>query len=599
MRIFKIIAAVCIVLLISPADAQTITTSLGAEVRDVSELNIGFNRRSDPGTWWTDSSFINLVAEMNPDVVRYPAGTQANYWDWNSGQFIPNTDKTWGNKEVVTIPTFVNALPGRTKVVYVVNIARPTPSTGIAVNASEAILKSDATLNLKITDMLAAIAQFVSQGKTPYAIELGNEFYFGNIESGIYQIVQDEATGLFYSGWDEVNNQPFQSASKQDATDVTALFYLKQCKAIVTAIKAQYPNIKFALTTTKSGNRTSARVRWNNTIFDNLRNNPEFADLEQDIYAVTQHHYLNDSYGVQTVITNNATAKVAIAEGIQYPIDKQSDYDMVPNDYKIWYTEYGEVKGIAEETWASGLRYAALVYSWLNRGDQVEQLDYHYISDNNVVQVGSPMKLAPIGIATKLVAQASAEMTEMQRINFSTNPISVNGIESLFGYKFKNDTKETLLVININNRSFTDLQIGNLFSYSGSQTLTQYRSGAPYVAGVAEGDSNIRSINSNITDAFNARRFSISVIEVENTLNTDDFSLDEISIFPNPVKDKLTIESINELESVCIYTINGTKVYTTNTILNNSISLNTLASGLYILKVQTSKGLKIKKFIKE
>jgi hypothetical protein len=35
-------------------------------------MNIGFNRRSDKGTWWTDNSFINLVSEMNPDVVRYP-----------------------------------------------------------------------------------------------------------------------------------------------------------------------------------------------------------------------------------------------------------------------------------------------------------------------------------------------------------------------------------------------------------------------------------------------------------------------------------------------------------------------------------------------
>lgn len=580
--------------------SQTVTTTLDPIVRDVSEVNIGFNRRSDPGTWWTDASFINLLSQMNPDVVRYPAGTQANYWDWSTGQFLENTDKVWGNKEVVTIPTFVNALPSRTKAVYVVNIARPTPATGIDVNASEAILKSDATLNLKITDMLSAIDAFAQAGKLPYAIELGNEFYFGNIESGIFQIeeVDNNGTTEYYSGWDQVNNQPFQSSSKQDATDVTALFYLEQAKVIVNAIKALYPNMKFALCTTKSGNGTSARERWNNSIFDNLQNNPEFTTLSNDIDAVTQHHYLNDAYGVQTVITNNVEAKVAIAEGIQYPIDKQADYDLVPYDYKIWYTEYGVTKGIAEETWASGLRYAALLYSWFNRGDKVEQLLYHHISDNTIVQVGSPMKLAPIGIAQKLIAQAFVNMTEMQKINFSSNPISVNGIESLFGYKFINAEKETLLIININDADFTDVQLDNLFDYNGTQNLTQYRSVQPYVFGVAEGDSNILSTNTTISNTFNARGFSISVVEVENTLGLEDISKNSITVYPNPVKDVLTIEANTALKRIMVYSIDGSKVLTVKNIKNNSIDLSTLTSGMYLLKIETNKGSEFKKLIK-
>jgi hypothetical protein len=580
--------------------SQTVTTTLDPIVRDISEVNIGFNRRSDPGTWWTDASFINLLSQMNPDVVRYPAGTQANYWDWSTGQFLENTDKVWGNKEVVTIPTFVNALPSQTKAVYVVNIARPTPATGIDVNTTEAILKSDATLNLKITDMLSAIDAFAQAGKLPYAIELGNEFYFGNIESGIFQIeeVDNNGTTEYYSGWDQVNNQPFQSSSKQDATDVTALFYLEQAKVIVNAIKALYPNMKFVLCTTKSGNGTSARERWNNTIFDNLQNNPEFTTLSNDIDAVTQHHYLNDAYGVQTVITNNAEAKVAIAEGIQYPIDKQADYDLVPNDYKIWYTEYGVTKGIAEETWASGLRYAALVYSWFNRGDKVEQLLYHHISDNTIVQVGSPMKLAPIGIAQKLIAQAFVNMTEMQKINFSSNPISVNGIESLFGYKFINAEKETLLIININDADFTDVQLDNLFDYNGTQNLTQYRSVQPYVFGVAEGDSNILSTNTTISNTFNARGFSISVVEVENTLGLEDISNNSIKVYPNPVKDVLTIEANTALKRIMVNSIDGSKVLTVKNIKNNSIDLSTLTSGMYLLKIETNKGSEFKKLIK-
>ena len=572
--------------------AQT-STSLDANIRDVSNLDIGFNRRSDQGTWWTDNSFIDLVSEMNPDVVRYPAGTQANYWDWREGKFLENTDKDWSNKEVVTIPTFVNALPSTTKAIYLVNMARPTPVTGVAVNASEAILKSQSTLNAKITDMLAAIAEFDALGKLPYAIELGNEFYFGNIESGIFQIV--ESGGLFYSGWDDANSQPFVSNSKADATEITAKFYLDQCKDVVAAIKTAYPSMKIIIMATKGG--TSARDRWNNTIFDELQNNPGYTSLKNDMYGVTQHFYIKD--GLLTPITDSASSKVAIAEGIEYPISKQSDYNLVPSDYKIWITEYGATKGIAEETWASAVRYAAFTYGWIELGDKIEQLDWHYISDNNVVNDdNSPMKLAPVGIAVKMLQQAAADMNEMQGISFTPNPISVNAVYSLYGFKFKNDQKETLFIFNTSESDFSQVQFSNLLTYSGQPTMTQYYSSAPYVSGVYEGHSNIVSISSDVTDNVDINKFSLTVIEAENeTLNVSDFSANKTIVYPNPVKDVLKIISTNSILSITILNINGSKVYE-EIISDNKVDLSTLNSGIYFVKIKSDHDSVIKKLIK-
>lgn len=582
--IFKIFSIVFL-LSFSSIDAQVITTSLDPTIRDITELNIGFNRRSDQGTWWTDTSFINLVDDMNPDIVRYPGGTQANYWDWSTGQFIPNTDKVWNNKEVVTIPTFLNALPQRTKVVYVVNMARPTPATGIDVNASEAVLKSQTTLNAKITDMLNALAEFTNQGKTPYAVELGNEFYFGNIESGIFEII-DTGTD-FLSGWDTTNSQPYASSSKADATEITAKFYLDQCIDIVAAIKAVYPNMKFVLTTTKGG--TAARDRWNNTIFTELETNPNYLALKNDVYAVTQHHYLNDTYGVQTPISDNATAEVAIAEGIQYPIDKQVDYDVVPSDYKIWYTEYGEVKGIAEETWASAVRFEAFAYSWLNRGDKVGQLGWHYISDNNVVNDNSsPMKLAPVGIASKLLSQASADMTDMQKINFGNNPIAVNGVNALHGFTFKSNEKETVFIINISHTDFTQVPFSNLVTYTGQPIMTQYYSNAPYVSGVFEGDPNIVSNLSSVNNTVDIHKFSITIIEAPNsTLGLENTSIKQFSVYPNPFQDHIVLEDINTIKSVAIFNINGSLVFKTSQLESNILTLYNLPSGMYFTKIES------------
>lgn len=577
--------------------AQTITTSLEPTVHDITELDIGFNRRSDNGTWWTDASFINLVGEMNPDVVRYPGGTQANYWDWREGRFLENTDKNWGNKEILKIPQFLNALPSRTKIVYVVNLARPTPSTGISVTADEATLKSDATLNLKIADMIAALDEFVAQGKEPYAVEVGNEFYFGNIESGIFEI--KEIGGQFYSGWDEANNQPYVSADKKDATDITAAFYLKQCKTVVAQIKAAYPNIKFALVTTKGGNGNSARERWNNTIYDQLENNPEYAALQSDTYALTQHHYINDTYGDQTVISDINTAKIAISEGISYPTDKQSDYDMIPANYKIWYTEYGATKENAEETWATGMRYAAFTQSWLAMGSKVGQLDYHYISDNNVVKVASPMKLAPIGIAFKQLLSASADMTQLQQITFSNNPIAVNGIPSLHGYKFKNAEKETIFIINIGDSNISQVQFDNLLTYSGQPTMTQYYSNAPYISGVFEGNSNIISNMNTVNNSVAIPNFSITVIQAESgTLSVEETISASIKLYPNPIESKIHIQTTKQIEKVALYDSTGKLIQKHNTLSQNSIQVAHLQAGIYFITIETSEGIITKKLIK-
>ncbi|MCK5907091.1 MAG: hypothetical protein KAG37_05835, partial [Flavobacteriales bacterium] len=332
---------------------------------------------------------------MNPDVVRYPGGTQANYWDWRVGKFIDNTDKNWGTKEVLKIPEFIDFIPSRTKVIYVVNMARPTPATGVDVNSSEQILKSDATLDKMIIDMKAAITKFVSEGVTPYAIELGNEYYFGNEEGGIYHIIEG-SNNSYYAGRDAITGTGIEHSggsktqNKKDATVTNAKFYLQNCEKIVSEISQVHPNMKFALVSTKRGTGNSSREYWNNTIYDELEKSDIYPNLYTKITALTQHHYVDDNYGNQTVVTDIATAKVAISEGVSYPVDRTLDYEQAPSKFKIWFTEYGATKKNAETMWTTGMRSAALSLSWIDRGDKVGQLDYHYITDKNVVWPDEP-----------------------------------------------------------------------------------------------------------------------------------------------------------------------------------------------------------------
>lgn len=89
----------------------------------------------------------------------------------------------------------------------------------------------------------------------------------------------------------------------------------------------------------------------------------------------------------------------------------------MPDNYQIWYSEFGEVKLTAEDTWAAGVRYAAFNYGLLNLGSKADIFGYHHITDNNVIKVNdndeTQMRFASIGIATKLLMKARAEMTKM------------------------------------------------------------------------------------------------------------------------------------------------------------------------------------------
>ena len=232
-------------------------------------------------------------------------------------------------------------------------------------------------------------------------------------------------------------------------------------------------------------------------------------------------------------------------------------------------------------------------------GSKVGQLDYHYISDNNVVKVASPMKLAPIGIAFKQLLSASADMTQLQQITFSNNPIAVNGIPSLHGYKFKNAEKETIFIINIGDSNISQVQFDNLLTYSGQPTMTQYYSNAPYISGVFEGNSNIISNMNTVNNSVAIPNFSITVIQAESgTLSVEETISASIKLYPNPIESKIHIQTTKQIEKVALYDSTGKLIQKHNTLSQNSIQVAHLQAGIYFITIETSEGIITKKLIK-
>ena len=80
----------------------------------------------------------------------------------------------------------------------------------------------------------------------------------------------------------------------------------------------------------------------------------------------------------------------------------------------------------------------------------------------------------------------------------------------------------------------------------------------------------------------------------------DNFT-NNISIYPNPVKDRLYIETESEIEEVIVYDIYGRHQVTESPSHQEmiSIDISNLTSGVYFVKINTANGNIVKRFVKE
>lgn len=80
-------------------------------------------------------------------------------------------------------------------------------------------------------------------------------------------------------------------------------------------------------------------------------------------------------------------------------------------------------------------------------------------------------------------------------------------------------------------------------------------------------------------------------------LNTQKFNNFDFSLFPNPVKNELNINSKEKINSIEIYNVLGKKVLTSKNVSKN-IDISSLSKSVYLVKVFTDKGISTKKLVK-
>lgn len=72
-----------------------------------------------------------------------------------------------------------------------------------------------------------------------------------------------------------------------------------------------------------------------------------------------------------------------------------------------------------------------------------------------------------------------------------------------------------------------------------------------------------------------------------------------ISVYPNPAQNVLYIDSTDEVQSVKIYSVSGSVVISLDKLNGNSIDVSSLASGMYVVRIQTEDGNYTQKVFKK
>jgi hypothetical protein len=412
---------------------------------------------------------------------------------------------------------YLTGMSQNSSLIYMVNLARPVPETGIPVDTTEEVLKSQDVLNKKIADILSALEKMQALGKFPARIELGNEFYFHNDAAAIYAANPD--------------------------------LYLDHAAQLARAIRqkfssAAYPPFKIAVIATKGG--TASREKWNQAVFHKLETDAQFAS---DVDAVTMHWYISSEYGPQEDPVDAAGCMQMIAQAAKNMENQTlADYNSVPAGTELWSTEYG-IKGtyqVGRGTWADGMRAMAMALNYFGMGKNMTSLAFQYIRSDEVIDDNNVV--GPKGFALALLNRAARGKQHAENLVFSPNPFFVDHYPSLVGWKFWNDSVSACLIVNFSEKAIDTLDVSALFDKNDSVSIVQRYSRTPWQKGVNENNGISEEKKVLLPSVLHLPPFSVTYVKKQNAVlgiktpkvrDNEGFRL--FPNYPNPFRGKTTI----------------------------------------------------------
>ncbi|MEM7595069.1 MAG: hypothetical protein AAF383_26825 [Cyanobacteria bacterium P01_A01_bin.83] len=431
---------------------------------------------------WSDLDFIAAVQDLYAAKLRIPGGDVGNYWDWQRGGLIENADAL--RHKIKGLPAYTqefNSLPTGLPFFLRFKTHQYTASKlsdflqGLNATNTEPIFVLN-MLTSSLESQLEMLRYARDLGIEIKQVELGNKFYF-DIPNYQKTFSNPRAYGLTAKAWTE-------------------------------AIKQEFPDAQIAIVGVVPNPDKPPRLQhWNKVMRGTVL---PIAD------AITLHIY--NGHGLDTppqqtdIYPYFETESVPIILGEPFrnwqKLIADSNYQAIPDNKKIWITEYNLFEDIFSDdnnrpiprvagSWTHGLYNLATSLLFLEES-RIESICNHsliesslfgailntrdsFINPADKTMQATPMSLSATGSALSLLGQATQEMTNASPIELplSTQLTGKNNFAypALYGWHFSNATKQTAIVLNLSDQresvDFSALFADSKYKYRQVSALPQ------------------------------------------------------------------------------------------------------------------------------
>lgn len=524
---FAIIVFFSIAFCFAFGQQQQIQAGLGTVIRATPK--IGFNTNGHmpfnipvgySGANWAQQSFIDSTASLNPGVLRYPGGTNANHWDWQTGWYRPGFQPPF--PAVTTRPeefqVGLNAV-SQAEGLYVMNLETSTA-----------------------TYEMDGLRHMISLGLNPVMIELGNE-----------------------------HNLPNQTYTNQFMTPSA---YGQLAKTYFDSVKAIIPNAKVCVV----GSNTNNVPTWNNDV---LTANSAIEAFAWHAYTAANNvdlvFHVNRALAEAFAdVNHNGSLAFRYSHGgfNTLPAGKE----VWVTEYNLWETQQTSAPVIAE-TWTHALYLTAMHDYFLRQNNVTMFLNHSLTSIDTWHQSISRLDqhITANGVAMKLLLDVAKGSQNAEDLTFSGNPSITYGsttFPKLVGWKFIHSGLEKGFICNFSQDTFK-ISLSQVFA--NAINFTTFSADTAFII---SGISSLTQFSGVTTDSIVIPPYSFTQLSSSSIgAVAEQSSSSDLSFYPNPCQE--TLQFNKTLEQFSIYNALGKELYSGK---GNRVSTIDFPNGIYFLK---------------
>jgi hypothetical protein len=454
--------------------------SLTGPVRTVTPGLLGLNAVNTTGPRWDDTALDAVLGKFGPGVLRYPGGTNANYWDWQKGWFQPgNWPAEKPNPVDDKIGVFKAGLAAAGSApMFVLNVLTyqgaigSAPLNGAMLRGQIAFLRAAAAAGMPVTK-----------------VELGNELYLnGAVNHGPH-------------GRDYAQRFP------------TAAGYAGQMNTWITALHRDFPGVQVAAVAADPNfipGVSKRRETWDQDVLPALHG--------EDVMSVHE---------IQRVYQAGPPATVLAQPYIRYQTFKSRQLKLIEADkLPVWLTAYNmedQTPGhVLQGTWLHGLYVAEQTLLYLAN----PEFEYIGLSGSIGTAHGGaifdgpdglgagqphtvPLALTAAGTTLAVIQGAFHGAAKSQALAFTGGPaLGGTGAPALTGEAVTAPAGRQLVLVNCSSQSVT-LNLSSIFP--GGFKAAQMT--APSVTTLITGPSATTTTTSSGTAQLQVQPYTLATVQ--------------------------------------------------------------------------------------